>query len=267
MKATVAENPFAFLDLFTSAKQPMPSFVTFLGFFVPLVAISLGFDAINGEFNRRTMSRVLSQPIYRDALLMGKFLAAMATIAVILLALWLVTIGMGIVVLGLPPGGEEMARGALFLLVTLFYAGIWLSVAMLFSIIFHQPSTSAIASLGVWIFLSMLWPIFAEYISQAIAGPIYTPMDQLKQVNLSAAIARVSPATLYGESVQVLLNPGVRTLGPVFNAQIQRALNGNPLHLSQSLILVWPQVVSLLAGCCALFAVSYVSFQRREIRA
>src|SRR4051812_16307282 len=122
MKATVSENPFAFLDLFTSAKQPMPSFVTFLGFFVPLVAIALGFDSINGEFGRRTMSRVLSQPIYRDALLMGKFLSAMATIAVILLALWLVTIGLGIVVLGVPPGGEEVARSALFLMVTLFYA-------------------------------------------------------------------------------------------------------------------------------------------------
>ncbi len=267
MKATVSENPFVFLDLFTSAKQPMPSFVTFLGFFVPLVGVSLGFDAINGEYSRRTLSRVLSQPIYRDALLMGKFLSAMATIAVILLALWLVTTGMGIVVLGLPPSGEEVARGALFLLVTLFYAGIWLSLAMLFSITCHQPSTSAIASLGVWIFLSMLWPIFAEYLSQAIVGPMYTPMDQVRQAGMSAALARVSPATLYGEAVQVLLNPAVRTTGLVFNAQIQRALIGNPLHLSQSLILVWPQVVSLLAGCCALFAVSYINFQRREIRA
>ena len=49
--------------------------------------------------------------IYRDALLMGKFLAAMATIAVVLLALWLVTTGLGIYVLGIPPGGEEVARG------------------------------------------------------------------------------------------------------------------------------------------------------------
>lgn len=267
MKATVAENPFAFLDLFTSAKQPMPSFVTFLGFFVPLVAISLGFDAINGEFSRRTMSRVLSQPIYRDALLMGKFLAAMATIAVVLLALWLVTTGLGIYVLGIPPGGEEVARGALFLLVTLFYAGIWLSIAMLFSIICHQPSTSAIASLGLWIFLTILWPIFGEYASQAIVGPVFTPMDQIKQVELSAALARLSPGTLYAEAVQVLLNPAVRSVGSVFYSQIQRALIGNPLHLTQSLVLVWPQVVSLLAGCCALFAASYISFQRREIRA
>ena len=41
---------------------------------MPLIAIGLGFDAINGEHNRRTLSRILSQPIYRDALLFGKFL-------------------------------------------------------------------------------------------------------------------------------------------------------------------------------------------------
>ena len=31
----------------------------------PLIAIALAFDSINGEFNRRTLSRVLAQPIYR----------------------------------------------------------------------------------------------------------------------------------------------------------------------------------------------------------
>ena len=43
------------------------------------MAIGLGFDAVNSEHNRRTLSRILAQPIYRDALLMGKFLAALAT--------------------------------------------------------------------------------------------------------------------------------------------------------------------------------------------
>jgi ABC-2 type transport system permease protein len=67
---------FLFLRLFTTAPadSPLPAFVGFLGFLVPLVAIALGFDAVNGEFNRRTLSRVLAQPIYRDALLLGKFL-------------------------------------------------------------------------------------------------------------------------------------------------------------------------------------------------
>jgi len=69
---------FLFLKLFTLARDPLPAFVGFLGFLVPLIAIALAFDAVNGEFNQRTLSRVLAQPIYRDALLFGKFLIPLA---------------------------------------------------------------------------------------------------------------------------------------------------------------------------------------------
>ena len=81
IRAVTAEDPFLFLRLFTTAREPLPSFVAFLGFLVPLMAIGLGFDAVNGEHNRRTLSRILSQPIYRDALLFGKFLAGLGVIA------------------------------------------------------------------------------------------------------------------------------------------------------------------------------------------
>ena len=74
------------------------------------MAIGLGFDAINGEHNRRTLSRILAQPIYRDALLFGKFLAGLFTLSISLIALWLLVIGLGLFLLGVPPSGEEMAR-------------------------------------------------------------------------------------------------------------------------------------------------------------
>ena len=64
------------------------------------MAIGLGFDSVNSEFNRRTLSRVLSQPIYRDALLLGKFLGGLATLAVALVALWLMVLGAGLLLLG-----------------------------------------------------------------------------------------------------------------------------------------------------------------------
>ncbi len=71
IKESTAEDPFLFLRLFTRS-SPLP-LVALLSFLVPLIAIGLGFDAVNGEHNRRTLSRILSQPIYRDALLFGKF--------------------------------------------------------------------------------------------------------------------------------------------------------------------------------------------------
>ena len=62
VRSVVSEDPFVFLRLFTTPKAPLPSFVAFLGFLIPIVAIALGFDSVNSEFNHRTMSRLLAQP-------------------------------------------------------------------------------------------------------------------------------------------------------------------------------------------------------------
>jgi len=64
-----------------------------------------------------------------------------------------------------------------------------------------------------------------------------------------------------------LLNPGVRSLGPVLVSQLEGAVLGTPLSLGQSLLLAWPQITGLLALTLLLFALAYVLFQRREVRA
>src|SRR5207249_4116749 len=92
IRATIGESPFLFLRLLTLSQEPLPSFIALLGFLIPLVAIALAFDAVNGEFNRRTMSRILAQPIYRDALLLGKFFAGLLALTIGLVSLWLLVL-------------------------------------------------------------------------------------------------------------------------------------------------------------------------------
>jgi ABC-2 type transport system permease protein len=263
VRDTTAQDPFLFLRLFTKAQEPLPSFVGFLSFLVPLMAIGLGFDAINGEHNRRTLSRILSQPIYRDALLFGKFLAALATLAISLIALWLLVIGLGLLLLGVPPGGEEMLRALVFLVVTIAYAGVWLSLAMLFSILFRSAATAALTTLGLWLFLTAIWPALAS-------GAIRLLMpgaDQATMLIGGQMLARFSPATLYGETVLALLDPTTRALGPVYLSQLQGAIMGAPLPLGESILIAWPQIVGLVAATILLFVAGYVAFQRQEVRA
>lgn len=263
VRDVTAEDPFLFLRLFTTAREPLPSFVSFLSFLVPLMAIGLGFDAINGEHSRRTLSRVLSQPIYRDALLFGKFLAGLITLSISLIALWLLVVGLGLIMLGVPPGGEEMARALFFLIVTIAYAGVWLALAMLFSITFRSPATAALISLGLWLFASVIWPALAT----AIAEALFTNADQATQVIGGQMLARLSPATLFGESVLALLHPTTRTLGPVYISQLEGAVMGSPLPLWDSIMVAWPQIVGLVAATILFFVGGYVAFQRQEIRA
>ncbi|MCX7960142.1 MAG: ABC transporter permease [Burkholderiales bacterium] len=267
IRDSVGQDPFLFLSLFTLAREPLPSFVVFLGFLVPLVAIALGFDAVNGEHARRTLSRVLAQPIYRDALLIGKFLAGLATLAIAFVTLWLLVIGLGILMTGLAPSGEEVVRGFAFLLVTVAYGGVWLAVAMLFSVLFRQQATSALAALSVWLLLSVFWAMIAPLAAEALAPAGAGPFAELERARLQLAIARVSPNVLFGEATLAILNPATRALGPVFFAQLEGAVLGAPLPVAESLLLVWPQATGLVAAVILAFTVAYVLFQRQEIRA
>ena len=263
IRAVTAEDPFLFLRLFTTSRDPLPSFVSFLGFLVPLMAIGLGFDSVNGEHNRRTLSRILSQPIYRDALLFGKFLAGLGVLTISLVCLWLLVIGLGLVMLGVPPGGEEIARALLFLLVTVVYAGVWLALAMLFSVTFRSAATAALVTLGMWLFLSVIWPSLAPAIAQALVSPD----NEATLVITAQMLARLSPATLFAECVLALLDPTTRTLGAVYLSQLEGAVMGAPLPLWDSVMVAWPQIVGMVAVSILLFVGGYVTFQRQEVRA
>jgi ABC-2 type transport system permease protein len=267
-ESSSARSSFAFLKLFTTAQDPLPAFVGFLGVLVPLVAITLAFDAVNGEFNQRTLSRILAQPIYRDALLFGKFLAGFFTLTLVLSAIWLLTIGLGIVGLGVPPTGEEAARIILFLIATIFYGGVWLAVALAFSTIFRQTATAALASIALWLLFIIFWGILAGLIAQAVHPVQNNSVDAvIAQAQLQQTLSRLSPNTLYVESTFALLNPAVRAFGLVLPSQLDGALVGTPLPLGQSLLLIWPHLTGLIAATILLFAVAYVLFQRQEIRA
>jgi ABC-2 type transport system permease protein len=265
---TTAEDPFLFLKLLTVAREPLPSFAAFLGFLLPLVAIALGFDAVNGEYARRTMSRLLAQPIYRDAVLFGKLLGGLLVITIALLTLWLLMTGLGILLLGLPPSAADIVRGIAYLAATLAYAGVWLALAIAFSTVIRSPATSALAALSVWLILTVFWSMIAPLIASAVA-PIdpLDPMTVVTQYQTQQAVARLSPQTLYGEVTAMLLNPAARSVGPLFFDQVDGAIAGAPLPTMQSLLAVWPQLSGLVAAMILLFTLAYVVFQRQEVRA
>jgi ABC-2 type transport system permease protein len=78
---------------------------------------------------------------------------------------------------------------------------------------------------------------------------------------------RISPNDLFAEAMQAILSPQTRTLGAVFIEQLRGALMGAPLPFGESVMIAWPQMVSLIAGTIVLFVAGYVVFQRQEVRA
>ncbi len=270
--ARATPSSFVFLRLFTTAKEGgFPSFLAFIGFLGPIVGIALGFDAINSEQTGGTLSRVLSQPVYRDSFINGKFLAGITIIGVMLLSIFLIVGGVGLRILGVPPTAEEMVRVGVFFVLCMVLIGFWMSLANLFSIFFKRPATSALGVLAMWVFLSFFMFIIANVVSNYVV-----PVDQASEANAEELavrqqsvrdmVMRVSPTTLFEEASLTTLTPTIRSLGPVFVRETVR-LVPNPLSLGQSLVLVWPQLTSLLALTALCFGLSYITFMRREVRA
>ncbi|HEY1266657.1 MAG TPA: ABC transporter permease [Candidatus Binatia bacterium] len=264
--AESAPAEYVFLLLLTSQSGGLLSLTSFLALLGPLVGIMLGFDAISGEYARGTLSRVLSQPIYRDSLINGKFLAGLATVSVLWASILLLVIGLGVVLVGFPPNPEELWRMLIFTIIGIIYVGFWLALAMLFSLFMQRTVTAALASLALWLFLAIFTPLIAQVVAMQIVPDATTPEDVVRQTDIASMIGRASPTTLYEESVQIILNPTARVLGAALQEQTQGILL-TPLALSQSLLLILPQFTTLIAIVAACFAICYIKFMRTEIRA
>jgi ABC-2 type transport system permease protein len=182
-------------------------------------------------------------------------------------------VGFGVLWLGVPPGGDEFARSLVFLFIAIAYAGVWLGIAMLFSVLFRSPATAALLALGVWLFMTLLWPLIAPNIAVAIAPPdirylLLGVQDPRTAVWLNA-LSRISPDLLFEEATRSILTPTTPSLGPVLDQirQLGGVVVGATLPLRESLLTAWPQVVGLISGVIGLFVATYVAFQRQEVRA
>jgi ABC-2 type transport system permease protein len=264
----VANSQNVFLLMFTASSGPLPSFITFISFLGPLVGMALAFDSINGEWNRGTLARLLAQPIYRDDVVNGKFLAALTTIAIMLAGIVVIVSALGIYVLAIIPTAEELGRTLAFLVVAILYVGFWLALATTFSVLLRNTATAALAGIASWIFFTFFVTMIADAIANALVSvnSTFDPSAILQVAQWRDMIARISPDTLFQEATIALLTPEVRSLGPILFSQAV-GLIPNPLPLSASLLLIWPQVVGLLALVAILFAIAYVKFMTQEIRA
>ncbi len=270
----MAKPTLLFLWLFTSTGK-LFSFVQFIGFFGPLIGIFLGFDSINRERVSRTLSKLASQPIYRDSIINAKYLAGVTTIAVVLVGIVLIISGLGIRLIGVVPGSEEVLRLAIYVVTSILYVSFWLGIAILFSVVFRSTATSALASLAVWIFFSFFVGLGAGFMADAVApisqsGANADPNVLIKHEEVVRTVSLLSPMNLYNDATTTILDPtrkttrGVVFVGPLERLSLSRFQN--PLPLLQSLIIVAPYLISIIAITFVCFGVCYLVFMRQEIR-
>ena len=268
---------FAFLQLFTTQPAEVPtlfSFVNLVGIFlIPIIGITLGFDTISGERSSGTISRILSQPIFRDSVINAKFLAGLFTLSIMVVTTVLLISGFGLKVIGVPPPSlEEVFRLLIYVVFAIIYGAFWMGLAILFSILFRRVSTSLVTSVAIWLFFGLFYilmiaPAIANTIAPTASG---TAEAFLQNYELELTLLRVSPSYLFLEASEVLLQPPpvgslLGAIGVIVTGLAQW-MEPNPLSLGQSILLIWPHLTFLVCLTIICFAISYISFMRQEIR-
>jgi ABC-2 type transport system permease protein len=263
-----------FLALFVLPPTTLsiPPVYGFVGIVAPLLGVAFSFDAINAERSDGTLPRLLSQPVHRDDVITGKFLAGLATIMLVVVAVIGVISGFGITRLGIVPTAGEVERLIVWLLFTVVWISLWLAFGLLLSVFIRRAATAALAGFGVWLLLQIFGELLVGLVTQVVApyATASTAQQALAMKSLSDTITRIVPLTLYQEASRVILDPSQTTVStPATLGQLAQYQQQIPtlLSLQQSLLLVWPQVVILIALTAGCFALAYIGFMRQEVRA
>jgi ABC-2 type transport system permease protein len=265
---SASQTPSIFLYLFTLSPQTVPSFYEFIAILGPLLGIAFGFDAINGERAQRTLPRLVSQPIHRDEIINGKFVAGLGAIALALACLVAMVAGYGALRLGMGPSLGDVARIVAFYIVTLVYVALWLALSLLLSVVCRRAATAALAAIAVWLVMSLFIGLIAGMIADATdkVSDSTNTEQVLANARAELTVRRFSPDQLYKDATGVLLNPSRQSTGIIVETNDNTALPSS-LPLDESLMLAWWQVVVLVAGTIVLFAAAYTTFMRQEVRA
>jgi ABC-2 type transport system permease protein len=251
----------------------VPAFTVLIPFLLPLLGIAFGFDAINGERSEATLPRLLAQPIYRDDVINGKFVAGLASIGLVLGVVMLLIGAVGVIELGILPSAEDVLRLIAWWILSLFFIGFWLAFALLCSVLVRRAATSAIIALSVWLVLSLFFTLVvslaANFLSPVAPDSSASSPDRVANASMTLNISRLSPNQLYQEATGAILNPTIRTTSPaalVTESQADQAV-ASVLPLDQSLLVIWPQLVGIIAATMVTFGAAYVAFMRQEVRA
>jgi ABC-2 type transport system permease protein len=282
----------AFINIFSGYFGTGFSFMYLMFLFGPIIGLALGFDAINRERTQGSLSVLLSQPIFRDAVINGKFLAGIGALSLLAVSTIGIMTGVAIPLLGFGPGPDEIVRIVFFTLLTILYLSVWLAIGILFSTVTKKTTTSMLMSVSTWLFSAIVISLLATLIANALVSTAVptgmfrapppdsngTDFDSIDQTmmqewqdrmrlnsEISSMIRRISPSTLYQEASSAILT----VAGPIFTS------TGGPGMVvsygsggaQQDMLSIWPQIVVLAVVLVVCFAASYMLFLRQEIRA
>ena len=234
-----------------------------------ILGIFLGFNAISGEREQGSLDFLLTQPLFRDDILNGKMLGFILLIFTVVFASGLFSFGVISTLTGVFPSGDEFWRILTFFTTLFIYILSFASISVLFSVLFKSSVDALLASISVFVILNML----LSPLGDAAASLIYPlPIESFaensavkfnaifeKQLDMKKTIDFFSPSGNFEQTSSVILDPYLSTdTSQEYSMSIRHSL-------SESLGLIWSNIVALILTLALPFIASYILFLRQDI--
>jgi len=204
-------------------------------YLIPLIALMLSFDALVGEFERGTMMLLLTYPVTRGQVIMGKFIGHVLILFMAIFAGY----GGAIIIMTLLTDGstEGWQAYAIMMMSSLLLGAVFIALGYLMSILVRERATAVGAAIGLWLVFVVLYDLLlfsvlliddGQLMSQQLFSllMLISPTDSYRILNLSlfegvseaagiagiASEAGMSSALLIGVMVSWVIVPLTATL-------------------------------------------------------
>jgi len=228
-----------------------------------LVAVAYGFNAINKEHTEGSLKILLSYPIYRDQIILGKLIAGFIVITTVTIASLVIGFTLYLFSITVSFSPDLIMRFSAFTIMSVLLISGYLGMSMLFSIAFKDSKTVLLAMfLLIGLFNSQASLSFGRALSDVIYGPelkpgSWTPLNP-QAVPFQDFIAKLSPAYCFE---RVSLDLRISFLMVFVGGKYVEIPSDVWMVLSSNL----NSIVALIAVPIIMFAASYVFFTRRDI--
>ncbi|QOW20541.1 ABC transporter permease [Lysobacter ciconiae] len=187
-------------------------------FLVPLIALLLSFDAIVGEQERGTLMLLLSYPVSRWEVILGKALGQICILAIATLLGY--GVAAGALSLKSEIGAPAWGAFAGMVLTSIMLGAAFVSMGVLASAIVRERATAAGLAVGIWLFFVLLYDTALLGILVADQGKHVTqgaldlvlllnPADVYRIFNMTANDSVAIYSGLAGPGNAATLSPGV----------------------------------------------------------
>lgn len=158
-------------------------------FLVPLIALLIAHDAIAGEFDRGTMLLLLSYPIRRWQIIVGKFIGHVSILAfATLLGYGAAGVAVGFTEIGAEPGA--FAAFTAMLGSSVLLGAAFIALGYIASVLVRDPRAAAGAALGLWLFFVLLYDM-------ALLGLLVADQGKTINVGMLNLLLLANPADIY----------------------------------------------------------------------